>query len=517
MPKKLNRLTRVAAVVAAMSIVVMFLLWNPLPASAKQFTPVDADNVSTPLVDSTPQTVTNPGSGAEWDTAEVILVHTPGEELFVGQIHPEAALFEDSFSIKGAAEEHEEYVNKLRDGFDFSNDDDDVRWNGAEVYKVFDVLQKEGKLDDLRNLALKLTKLEFDGICAADVGYQAEYFQDNLERLQDIEPSILVRMVLEQPTITLRYAEGEGCADGAPGAYNVVADYQVDPLMNMYFTRDQIITTPAGVVIGRMNKEPRRNETEIIKLILENLGIEPLYEIQEGGFLEGGDFIPAGEQVFIGQGQRTNYNAIHQMLDADVFGVNKVVVVKDSWQNQQEMHLDTYFNIASETVAVLEADRNVKNCEAPPPSSGTPNKCLKADIWRRLRSTSPYELSDNDTDVDFVTLMEDELKFTIIPASVNVQKAYGINFLTLEGGQIIGVECHRNDEICKDYYEEYEEYKRALGNEGVNAEWIDFDNMKLGYGAAHCTTQVLRRSGTWNPPTSPSSSSLKDKCNCSLQ
>ena len=56
------------------------------------------------------------GAAAEWLPAEHVLMHTPGEELFVGVLHPEAALFEAAFSVDEAAAEHRRYVAALRQG-----------------------------------------------------------------------------------------------------------------------------------------------------------------------------------------------------------------------------------------------------------------------------------------------------------------------------------------------------------------------------------------------------------------
>ena len=47
---------------------------------------------------------------AEWSKAGDILMHTPGQELFNGVIHPSAGLFEDYFDVDKAAEEHRGYI-----------------------------------------------------------------------------------------------------------------------------------------------------------------------------------------------------------------------------------------------------------------------------------------------------------------------------------------------------------------------------------------------------------------------
>lgn len=83
--------------------------------------------------------------------------------------------------------------------------------------------------------------------------------------------------------------------------------------------------------------------------------------------------------------------------------------------------------------------------------------------------------------MDFNTYLSDVAKVKVIPVSIEDQALYGINFLTTSRNQITGV-----DGVSQSY-------KDALQKEGVSARWIDFTNLKLGFGAAHCTTQVLER------------------------
>ena len=75
---------------------------------------------------------------AEWDPARVILMHTPGQELFNGVIHPSAGLFEDYFDVDKAAEEHRGYIRMLEK-------------NGIQVYTVSEILDEVG-IDSLRIL-----------------------------------------------------------------------------------------------------------------------------------------------------------------------------------------------------------------------------------------------------------------------------------------------------------------------------------------------------------------------------
>ena len=60
-------------------------------------------------------------------------MHEPSEELFLGVIHPDAALFADYFNIDLASKEHANYRNELRKA-------------GADVRTVREILL-EGTID----------------------------------------------------------------------------------------------------------------------------------------------------------------------------------------------------------------------------------------------------------------------------------------------------------------------------------------------------------------------------------
>jgi arginine deiminase len=79
---------------------------------------------------------------AEWSKAGDILMHTPGQELFNGVIHPSAGLFEDYFDVDKAAEEHRGYISMLEA-------------NGIRVHTVTGILNEVG-IDSLRTLASHL-------------------------------------------------------------------------------------------------------------------------------------------------------------------------------------------------------------------------------------------------------------------------------------------------------------------------------------------------------------------------
>lgn len=382
---------------------------------------------------------------AEWDKAETILMHTPGEELFDGVIHPSAGLFEHYFDVQAAAEEHRSYIGMLEK-------------NGIKVYNIPDILKELGT-DTLRSLAAATLVYDTKDVIPQDSAANGEQYKRLV--LGQMTRNDLIRCILLQPTVDLR-STGNNT--------KVEADYIQHPLMNLYFTRDQSINTPRGTVLCRMNSSQRMPETDILRCCYSHLGITPILEINGEGRLEGGDYIPAGTLSFIGCGMRTNLDAITQMMQADAFGHDTVVVVRDHKLWQMQMHLDTHFNIIDRDLCTMVASRyNAK--------PGSP-EFVTVDIYARKPGTKRYRrLSQGGPFVEFL----EKRGFTVIPISESDELHYANNYLTIAPRHIMMVGGQS------------EELASGLRHHNVTVEWVPLENLIKGYGAAHCMTQVLER------------------------
>ena len=381
---------------------------------------------------------------AEWSKAGHILMHTPGQELFNGVIHPSAGLFEDYFDVDKAAEEHRGYISMLQH-------------NCIRVHTVMDILGEVG-LDSLRQLAANVLVYDVSAIPDEDTAAVEQYRQEVLGKMSRGD---LIRCVMLQPTVKLSRTDSNTGYE---------AQYIQTPLMNLYFTRDQSITTPRGHVICNMNSSQRAPETNIIELCYEHLGLKPILRITGEGRLEGGDYIPAGNISLIGCGMRTNDEGIRQLMEADAFGHDTVVVVRDHKLWQMQMHLDTHFNIIDDDLCTMVRSR----LEAKP---GDPefNTC---DVWTRRPGSKTYSLwREGLPFVDYIR----SRGFSIIPIDFDDEMHYANNFLTIAPRHIMAVGGQS------------EELQRRLREAGVTVEWIPLENLIGGYGAAHCMTQVLQR------------------------
>lgn len=405
------------------------------------------------------------GNHAEWHRPRDVLVHTPGDEVFLGVVHPAAALFSRPFSIRGAQIEHERLIRALEA-------------EGARVHTLMGALlggaeREDGRaiqgpaLEDLRAFAGRFLRYDTSALPPGERAAQERY---HAETLRGLGPRELVKIILEQPTVHL----------GAPGADDVriAASYSLRPAMNMYFMRDPMITTAKGVVVGRMGSPQRWAEVEIARFALRRLGVTPIYEVQGEGRLEGGDFFPAGDTAFIGQGLRTNAEGVRQLLEARVFGAPRVVVVKDPWKHPDQVHLDTYFNLIADRLAVLSRERmDVRDARGDVIAPADPARRARVDVYG-LKGDRYVKLVE---DADFQRYVEGELGYRLLPVATDDQLRYGINFLTVEPMRILGVGGVSAA------------YKAALAALGVAASWLDVGDLTSGYGAIHCMVQVLRR------------------------
>ncbi len=155
---------------------------------------------------ATAQTMVYPQ--AEWTAAGDILMHTPGQELFNGVIHPSAGLFQNYFDVEKAAKEHRGYISMLEN-------------NGLRVHTVMDILGEVG-IDSLRTLASAVLTYDISSIPDGKEDEVEEYRQDVLSKMSRGD---LIRCILLQPTVKLMRTDNNTGYE---------AQYIQNPLMNLH-------------------------------------------------------------------------------------------------------------------------------------------------------------------------------------------------------------------------------------------------------------------------------------------
>jgi arginine deiminase len=91
-----------------------------------------------------------------------------------------------------------------------------------------------------------------------------------------------------------------------------------------------------GIVMGRLRSSQRQREVALMRLCFQKLGLPIIGEISQPGFLEGGDFFPAGADLaLIGIGLRSNMEACEQLMEQNLLGTRCLAVVKDDFDRHQ--------------------------------------------------------------------------------------------------------------------------------------------------------------------------------------
>ncbi len=387
-----------------------------------------------------------PQQAAEWLPARVVLMCEPAVETLFSILHTGAANFARPFSLAMAREEHRAYRRLLE----------------AHSARVIDLRALLAHADRARLVAWarQAVALDFDPALGAA---EREEAQAQLEAaLQVLDAGSLVDVLMLRPT--LHIARNPAALDDTT---RFSTCFSLDPL-SPYYTRDPLITTPAGVVVTRLKLANRAAENDLAAYAMEALGIQPIYRVQPPGTLEGGDFIPCGEFVLQGQGLLTDEAGVRQCLEHRVYGYVEVAVVEDPCQSMDAMHLDTYFAMLDQDLALCLDTRLEGDCEP----------AVKVYIPQGTPEAFTYVLART---VLFSRYLA-EKGIRVIPLSKAEQAQFAANVLTIGPRRVIAAR------------QAGEGVFQRLRDLGVEVYPTDFDALTGGYGGPHCASQVLLRS-----------------------
>jgi arginine deiminase len=242
-----------------------------------------------------------------------------------------------------------------------------------------------------------------------------------------------------------------------------LTDHSVrNDLGNMIFTRDPILCTARGVVLGRFREPVRRMETELVSGALAQLKVPILGKIRSPGYVEGGDFIPAGERAFIAVGNRTNIPGVEQMLQNDWFGTEYVAIVEYPEDGQMKaIHLDCYLGIVGRKHAVVWKHAL---------------EVATVTEMRRLNRWSLYETTV--TGIPLAHYLTDYCGYELIVVNDHSQSKYACNLLDIGHGCVLTQEEFVTQELLA---------------RGYHTIFIPFHEVHKMYGGIRCATQTVQR------------------------
>ncbi len=425
---------------------------------------------------------------AEWDPLRQVLIHRPGIEMFFGLTEPYSFLYERAFRVDEAIYEHTTLEHALAEA-------------GVQVQRLkrfaVDVEAKHPEfVDRVRSAILGIVR--YTGPKAM-VERSRQALRRNLDRF---DAETLFNFLLLRPSVHL---------DRHPGYRVVLPEVRLEvPLANLYFMRDQQALSRGGFILGRMSKPQRANEPLLTGTLLKVAGCDIAGEVRAPGTFEGGDFMPMGSFALIGNGDRTNAAGIRQILAMPI-GFDEVGVVHqpshpaipgNELDPMIDMHLDTYFNVPGEGLAV--------GC--------TPLlNAARVDVYHRRGRRG---LVREPKTVSLAEYLKTK-RFDVIPISTLEQMSYASNFLCLKDRHILAVEVEqeidrvlttlaqsaradprryggllrlaRKERAELNERNEFFPHVAALRDHGVEATPLSLREITGGYGGAHCMTCVLKR------------------------
>ena len=258
-----------------------------------------------------------------------VLLHRPGQELehlVPGSL--ERLLFDDIPYLKGAQTEHDRFAQILQD-------------NGVEVVYLSKLTAEALSQDQTLKEAFIRDFTQKSGSVAHR--YERE-LQAYLGSMDDVHEMVLHTMAgIPFSDLALNHTES------LTAMLHCKSDFALEPIPNLYFTRDPFASIGGGVALHRMYSATRRRETLYGAYILQHhpdYAGTPFYYTPDAPYsLEGGDVMNLSESVLaVGISQRTMPEAIEQ-LARNVFrrpeSKIRTILAMSIPSKRAFMHLDT--------------------------------------------------------------------------------------------------------------------------------------------------------------------------------
>ena len=263
-----------------------------------------------------------------------VMLHRPGKELEnLMPDHLERLLFDDIPFLEDAQKEHDAFADALRK-------------EGTEVLYLEKLTAESLTSPEIRNEFIEeyLNEANIRGaqtkVAIRDILHGIE---DNLEL---VEKTMAGFQKAELPEIP---KEAKGLTDLVESDY----PFAIDPMPNLYFTRDPFATIGNAVSLNHMYSDTRNRETLYGKYIFKHHpvyggNVELVYNREETTRIEGGDELVLSKDVLaVGISQRTDAASIEKLL-VNIFKKNvgfKKVIAFEFANNRKFMHLDTVFTM----------------------------------------------------------------------------------------------------------------------------------------------------------------------------
>lgn len=264
-----------------------------------------------------------------------VLVHRPGKELL--NLTPDTLhrlLFDDIPYLKVAQAEHDEFVQILRD-------------NDIKVFYLEDLMTET--LDFNPEIKEKFLKQFIEEAGVNTPKYRGLVF----EYLMSIEETKeFVLKTMEGVQIYELDREKRVLEKSLVDLVTDETDFIVEPMPNLYFTRDPFASVGNGIILNKMYSVTRNRETIYADYIFKyhpkfKGEVEKYFDRDYDWHIEGGDVLNLNEHVLaVGISQRTEAGAIDKLAKNLFKNPNceiDIILAFNIPESRAFMHLDTVF------------------------------------------------------------------------------------------------------------------------------------------------------------------------------
>jgi arginine deiminase len=266
---------------------------------------------------------------------ETVLVKRPGRELDnLTPDHMERLLFDDIPALPVAQQEHDAFAEVLRD-------------HGAEVLYLEQLSAEALDVDPS-------ARAEFVEDVLNESGHTVGGYEDFIREYLLSLPS---QKLIDEVMCGIRKCELD--APGVKGLQDLMDrryPFYLDPMPNLYFTRDPAASIGKGMTLNRMFAEARRRESLFMKYVLKYHPRFAAHDVpvwldrDQSYWIEGGDeLVLTSDTIAIGVSQRTSAPAIEN-LARNLFARQKHitrVLALEIPETRAFMHLDTVFTMVN--------------------------------------------------------------------------------------------------------------------------------------------------------------------------
>lgn len=390
---------------------------------------------------------------------QTVLVKRPGSELEnITPEYLESLLFDDIPYLKMMQKEHDFFAKTMRD-------------SNIEVLYL-EKLAAEA-LREANNKESFLTKMIKE---SNQMDESALYVRDYLMSFDEEEMIRKLMSGLKKSEIPERKKKH----------LNEMMDEQypffLDPLPNLYFTRDPAAVIGNGVTINRMFQPARRRESIFIELILKhhprfsNQDIPVWSGRRESFSLEGGDELVLNEEtVLVGVSERTDARAVERLAESLFNRSPKIkrVLAVEIPETRSFMHLDTVFTMVN--FAQFTIHPAIQNQQG------------ELNIYILEKSENGLEITPRRDFQRVIAEVLDEPEIEFIPCggedvivSAREQWNDGANTLAIAPGEVI---TYDRNQVSND----------LLRSAGIKVHEVISSELSRGRGGPRCMTMPLVR------------------------